>query len=129
MVSFKLKPIAVLVKKKILYVDDEYPNRITFQITYRSDFDVVLADSADQALTVLNESNDIELIISDLRMPGKSGLDLMKEAKSIYPDIKFCLLTGFDITPEIREYLDDETLHHYFRKPFDRTEILNAINN
>ncbi len=116
-------------KKKILYVDDEYPNRITFQITYRSDLDVVLADSADQAMNILKESNDIEVVISDLRMPGKSGLDLVKEAKSKYPEIKFCLLTGFDMTPEIQEYLNDKTLHHYFRKPFDRSEILNAITN
>ncbi|WP_421879598.1 response regulator [Marinoscillum sp.] len=119
----------VLLKKKVLYVDDEYPNRITFQITYRSDLEVVLAQSADEALQILQDHNDIEVVISDLRMPGKSGLDLVKEARDIYPDMKLCLLTGFEITPEIREALDSNTLNHYFRKPFDRSEILNVVNN
>lgn len=116
-------------KKKVLYVDDEYPNRITFQITYRNDVDVILADSADQALTILNDQDDITIVISDLRMPGKSGLDLVKEAKVLHPDIRFCLLTGFEETPEIKEALDANILQKYFRKPFERSQILDFVND
>ena len=115
------------VKKKVLYVDDEYPNRITFQITYRNDVDIILADSADDALEILEEEKDIEVVITDLRMPGKSGLDLIREAKITYPDVRFCLLTGFEVTSEIKEALDSKLLEQYFRKPFERSQILDFV--
>lgn len=116
------------VKKKVLYVDDEYPNRITFQITYRNDFEVILADSVDDAMSILEEEKELEFVITDLRMPGKSGLDLIREAKVVYPNIRFCLLTGFEVTTEIKEALDSKMLDRYFRKPFERSQILDFIN-
>ena len=118
-----------IVKKKVLYVDDEYPNRITFQITYRNDVDIILADSADEALEILKEEEGIEIVITDLRMPGKSGLDLIKEAREQFPDVRFCLLTGFEVTSEIKEALDSKILQQYFRKPFERSQILDFGNS
>lgn len=116
------------VSKKVLYVDDERPNRITFQISYRGDLEVVLASSADEGLQILSSANDIEVVISDMRMPGKNGLEFIKEAKSLRPEIRYCLLTGFEITPEIQNALSENLIKGYFRKPFDREKILTFVN-
>ncbi len=118
-----------LEKKKVLYVDDEYPNRITFQVTYRNEVDIILADSADEAMEILEEEEGIEIVISDLRMPGKNGLELIREAKVRYPEVKFCLLTGFEVTKEIKEALEMDILQQYFRKPFERSQILDFVNS
>ncbi|MEQ9306785.1 MAG: response regulator [Marinoscillum sp.] len=113
--------------KRILYVDDEYPNRITFQITYRGVLEVLLAASADEGLSILADSTNIGHVISDMRMPGKNGLEFIKEAKNNHPEIKYCLLTGFEITPEIQDALSDGTIQKYFQKPFDREKILDFL--
>lgn len=101
---------------------------MTFQITYRGDLEVLLASSADEGLSILQGSSGINHVISDMRMPGKNGLEFIKEAKVNHPDIKYCLLTGFEITPEIQDALNNGTIQEYFQKPFDREKILSFVS-
>jgi len=112
---------------KILYVDDEYPNRIMFQLTYRNELDVLLAESADEALQLMGKYEGIGLVITDMRMPVKNGLEFVEEARQKYPDVTYCLLTGFGITQEIQEALDANLIDRYFKKPFDKQQILEYI--
>ncbi|MFY0605269.1 MAG: response regulator [Cyclobacteriaceae bacterium] len=115
-------------KKKVLYVDDEYPNRLIFELTYEDEFEILLAESADEALDMLGANADISVVITDMRMPGKNGLTLVKEAKIKYPDVVYCLLTGFMITPEIEEALESNELNHYMVKPVEKEKILSIVN-
>ncbi len=112
---------------KILYIDDEYPNRIMFKLAYRGELDVILAKSADEALTLLKENPDIEIVITDMRMPKKDGLQLVSEARLLNDKIPYCLLTGFGVTPEIQNALDSKLIDQYFKKPFEKDQILNYI--
>lgn len=114
---------------KILYIDDEYPNRIMFKLAYRGELDVLLANSADEGLTILKSNPDIDVVITDMRMPHKDGLELVSEARKFNNGIPYCLLTGFGITPEIQSALDSKLIDQYFKKPFEKNSILSFIKN
>ena len=61
-------------------------------------------------------------------MPGLSGIEFIKIAKEKYPTKRYYLLTGFEITPEIQESLDNGLILKYFQKPFNVTEIASEID-
>ncbi len=115
-------------KHTILYVDDEEPNRFLFKMTFMYDVEVITAQSADEGFEKLKEHPEIDYVISDMRMPGQNGLDFISEARKQYPSIQYYLLTGFDITTEIDAAVRGHVIEKYFKKPFNRQEIMDAIN-
>jgi two-component system, sensor histidine kinase and response regulator len=60
-------------KPKVLYVDDEPENLTGFKHLFRRKYKVLTANSADEALAMMIENEDIEIVISDQRMPGTTG--------------------------------------------------------
>lgn len=79
---------------RILVVDDEQSICELLEITFRKEgHRVEVANSADAAKRKL-ESQIFDIVISDVRMPGQSGVDLLKLAKEIAPDCFFLLITG-----------------------------------
>jgi two-component system response regulator PilR (NtrC family) len=79
---------------KILVVDDEKSICELLEITFRKEgYKVEIANSSDAAKRKL-ESQIFDIIISDIRMPGSSGVDLLKFAKEICPSSFFLLMTG-----------------------------------
>jgi len=62
-------------------------------------------------------------------MPIMTGIEFIKKAKEKYSTIKFYILTGYDITDEIRVALESKLILKYFRKPFNFNEIDNAIQS
>lgn len=112
---------------KVIYVDDEEMNLLLFKLNFDKNYDVITAESGITALKLLEEHLDTDIVISDMKMPKMNGLEFIKKAKSKYPDIKFYILTGYDITDEIQEALDTKLVLKYFRKPFNFNEIDNAI--
>jgi two-component system, NtrC family, response regulator PilR len=91
------KPAAKDIAKSaahILVVDDERSICELLEITFRKDgHRVEVANSADAAKRKL-ESQIFDIVISDVRMPGQSGVDLLKLTKEIAPDCFFLLITG-----------------------------------
>jgi len=78
----------------ILVVDDERSIRELLEITFRKEgYRVEVANNVDDAKRKL-ESQIFDIVISDVRMPGESGVDLLKLAKEIAPDCFFLLITG-----------------------------------
>ena len=112
---------------KILYVDDEYPNRVMFKLAYRDELDIILAESADEGLSLMKSNPDISFVITDMRMPHKDGLQFVSEARALNNEIPYCLLTGFGLTPEIQDALDSNLIDQYFKKPFEKNKILSFI--
>ena len=64
-------------KIKVLYIDDEVSNLNAFKASFRRQFDVYTATSADEGYDIL-KSDPIEVVISDQRMPGKTGTDFFE---------------------------------------------------
>jgi len=114
-------------KIKIIYVDDEEMNLMLFKLNFNKKYEVITAESGITALNLLEEHLDTEIVISDMKMPIMTGLEFIQKAKAKYPNIKFYILTGYDITNEIHEALYSKLVVKYFRKPFDFNEIDNTI--
>lgn len=106
-------------KQKILYVDDEEINLLLFESNFNDIYEVLIAYNGFEGLKVLDENTDTKIIISDMKMPGMNGIEFIKKAKAKYPDKKFYILTGFEITEQIKEALDTGLILEYFSKPFE----------
>jgi len=114
---------------KVLYVDDEPLNLMLFKANFKNKFNVITAESGHQGLDILRSNPNTAVVISDMKMPGINGIEFIRLAKKDFPDISFYILTGFDITDEISQALNEGLIHRYFRKPFDIKEIEQAILN
>ncbi len=107
----------------LLYVDDEIINLKIFEINFKGRFEVITALSGYAGLEKLHENSDISIVISDMKMPGMNGIEFIRKAKELYPNVIFYILTGYDITEEIRTALHNKVIHRYFKKPFNVLEI------
>ncbi len=104
--------------KKILVVDDEHSLRITLAANLELEgFEVVEADSAEAALEVLKTSK-FDLVLTDIRMPGMSGVDLFRQMRKLGMDAPVVLMTGFALEELIQGALA-EGAYTVLPKPFD----------
>jgi two-component system response regulator PilR (NtrC family) len=112
----------VTAKARILVVDDEQSMREFLEILFRREgYEVVTAGSVDGALAAL-ESDDFELVITDIQMPERSGLDLLRAAREVSPDTLFVMITAF-ATTETAIAAMKEGAYDYITKPFQVDEI------
>lgn len=114
-------------KIKLLYVDDEYINLELFKINMEKKYQVIIAVNGNEGLQMLYENPDTTLVISDMKMPGMNGIEFIEKARETYPEKKYFILTGFEITDEIRNALNKGHIIKYFRKPFNMKEINSAL--
>ncbi len=104
--------------KRILIVDDEANMCSIMQdILIDEGYDVMVAENGSEALQVVREITP-DLIITDINMPCMGGLDLLREVKSLHPDVQFIIMTGFG---ELETYL--KAMHNgafdYVTKPLN----------
>lgn len=114
-------------KVKILYVDDESINLQLFEINFSENYTVFIAENGFTGLEILDKNTDISVVISDMKMPKMNGLEFIKQAREKFPQKRFYMITGFDMTEEIREALDKGLIIKCFRKPYNKAEIDRAI--
>jgi len=112
----------------ILYVDDEPINLMMFQIGFERKFKVKTAESGFEGLKYLKSNPEIQIVISDMKMPGMNGIEFIKQAKNDFPYISFYILTGFEITDEITKAINEKLILKYFRKPLDLKAIEASVN-
>lgn len=116
---------AETVPPRILVVEDEAPlRRLQERILSRTGAEVFLAASVPEAREVLRKE-DVDLIVSDLRMPGESGLDLFEWVRNERPELKDRVLfvTGDVSDPELAMAAEGAA-HRLLRKPFEVTAYL-----
>jgi len=115
--------------RTILYVDDEPINLRLFALNLKRYFNVLTANSAKEGIEILEKNPEICVVVSDMRMPEMNGIDFIKKARENRPDIKYFILTGYDITKEISDALLNNIISEYFSKPFKSNEIIDIINS
>jgi CheY-like chemotaxis protein len=113
---------------KILIVDDE--ETLTWSMSKslskdRDKFEVLVARSGEDALKVL-EKEKIKLVITDIRMPGISGLDLLSRVRKDYPDVKVIIMTAYG-SPDVQKDANMRGSLYYIEKPFEIKEIREMI--
>src|SRR5258705_13242358 len=106
---------------RILIVDDELEITEILADLLSEQYDCVKADSAEQALTFLQEGN-FQLVISDITMPGMSGLDMIPQVKELTPDPVVVMITGLQ-TVESRIEAMRLGAFDYVMKPFDLRQV------
>lgn len=116
-------------KISILYVDDEPINLKIFELSFKNRFQIHTAPSGFEGMEVLKNNSDISVVVSDMRMPKMDGLEFIALAKMEFPNIIFFILTGYDITEQIADALNNRLINKYFRKPFNFKEIESSIVN
>ena len=112
--------------QNIVLVDDEdhFRTRLAKAFANRG-YTVYQAANADEALTIIKE-NQPGWALVDLKMPGKSGLDLIREAKEFMPLLKIVVLTGYGSIATATEAIKLGA-HYYLPKPADVDDILSAF--
>jgi two-component system, response regulator, stage 0 sporulation protein F len=113
---------------KILYVDDESINLMLFEANFENKYKVLTAENGMSGLEILSEKKDVKVVISDMRMPSMNGIEFIKKAMKIAPQADYYILTGFEITGEIQEAIDEGIVRKYFKKPFNIPEITCEID-
>jgi DNA-binding NtrC family response regulator len=111
----------------VLLVDDEANVLRSLERTLRNEeYAILTADSAVEALDIL-ETASVDLIISDLGMPGMNGFELLKTVKEKYPAVARIILTGQSDTPTVLRAINEGEVYRFFTKPWDNEEIKVSI--
>ncbi len=116
------------IPSRVLIVDDEENIiRSLTRLILSNGIDVLSASSADEALRILEENEDISLIISDQRMPQTTGTDFLEQARRIRPLATRILLTGYSDIKAAVDAINKGGAYRYLTKPWQDEEILQAI--
>lgn len=113
---------------QLLYIDDENINLMLFQRLFRKHFDVIIAESAREGMKKLEAHPDIQVVISDMKMPGTNGLEFIELARDRFPSILYFILTGYEITPPIQHALNSGLIKSYFQKPIQKEHLLTIVD-
>ena len=114
---------------RILIVDDEKRLAYSLRQTLKLDFpecQVEMAYSGEEALSSL-ASNAYDLIIADVRMPGVSGMDLIKGVRYLDAEVPIILMTGYG-SASLRHEAASLGVDHYIDKPFDIDDLLSTVS-
>jgi len=112
----------------ILYVDDEEQNLISFKAALRRQYTIFTARSAKEGIEVLR-NEDIQLIITDQRMPEMTGVEFLEKILPEHPDAIRMVLTGYSDVEAIINAINSGRVFRYITKPWDHNELTNAIEN
>lgn len=115
-------------KHKILVVDDEPDNLDLLYRTFYRDFSVIKAQNGHDALAMLAEQGDIAVIISDQRMPGMSGTELLRLTADRYPNSIRIMLTGYTDVEDLVEAINEGKVFKYVTKPWEEADLRTVVN-
>ncbi len=115
-------------KWTILCVDDEQDIVDSLFDTFMDSYNVKTATSGEEAIDIFNKE-DIALVITDQRMPGMTGTDLLSQVNEKKPICKKVLLTGYaDINAAVSA-INIGAVDKYFSKPWDDDELIKAVEH
>jgi len=115
---------------RVLFVDDEGNIlRSIKRLFMEESYEVLTTNSGEKALELLKDGQDIGLIVSDQRMPGMLGVDLLKQASEISPDTLRIILTGYtDINAAI-DAINKGGAYQYITKPWKDDDLIQIVRD
>jgi CheY-like chemotaxis protein len=113
---------------RLLYIDDEPDNLLSFKAVFRRFYTVFTAPSAAEGLRVLQQET-IDLIISDHRMPQLTGIAFFEQIRDQYPDVVRIILTGYSDVQSIVDAINKGKVYHYVTKPWKMDELKVMLDN
>ena len=113
-------------KPTLLVIDDEAGPRDALQVILRPFFNIQTAESASAAIDVLN-SQPIDLITLDQKLPDRQGIDLLQDIKHHHAGVEVIIITGYGSLKSAMEGIRHGAAG-YLLKPFNVTELLSLVN-
>ncbi|PHR85006.1 MAG: hypothetical protein COA59_03970 [Colwellia sp.] len=111
----------------ILCVDDETSILKSLQrLFHRKTYRVLIAQSAEQALLIM-QSESVNLIISDMRMPQMNGAELLQQVAKLHPEIYRIILSGYTDFESTVAAINLGKTHRFINKPWNNNELLSAV--
>ncbi|MBD1912157.1 MULTISPECIES: SpoIIE family protein phosphatase [unclassified Leptolyngbya] len=114
-------------KLRLMVVDDESDNLDLLYRTFRRDFQVFRAESALEALKILESSGEMAVIISDQRMPRMNGTELLSRVAEQSPDTIRILLTGYTDVEDLVDAINSGQVFKYVTKPWNPEELKSVV--
>lgn len=112
-------------KKLILICDDEEGVRESLSLILGNDYKLAFATNGNEALNFLKKHN-ADLVIMDIKMPQKNGLDVVKELHQHKPNTKVIMVTGYQSVETARE-ASKYGIVDYITKPFESLAVKDAV--
>lgn len=113
---------------KVLYVDDEPNNLLTFQLGFRQWFDILVTTNPFEVLEMIRDE-EISVLVSDQRMPGMDGLMLCRKVMAIRPELSIIMLSAYDDQKVMREAIKLGGIFRYELKPWQIDDLKQTIIN
>jgi len=109
----------------VLVIDDEFGPRESLRFLLNTEYRVLCAESVDRGLDLLRAQQP-DVIILDIRMPGRNGIEGLREIRRLDADVSVIMLTGFGALATAQEAVRHEA-NDYMEKPFDAAEMRRAV--
>ena len=114
----------------ILCVDDEKNVlKALRRLFYEENYDILLAESGKEGLAILEEHGNVDLIISDYRMPEMNGVDFLREVYKKCPDTIRIVLSGYADTAAVVEAVNLGHIYKFIPKPWNDEELLATVRS
>ena len=114
-------------KKTILVVDDDEGMRDTLSAILKRDYEVRVAATGEEGLRVLKKA-DINLMLLDVRMPGMSGLDVLRVVRESYSLVEVIMVSAISEVEVAVQAMKDGAFH-YITKEFDYDGLRSLVRN
>ncbi|RWB51108.1 sigma-54 dependent transcriptional regulator [Mesorhizobium sp.] len=112
----------------ILIVDDEVRSLESLRRILGEDFDVHVASDIKSATSML-ESEWIQLILCDQRMPGTSGIEFLKQVRTRWPDVVRMIISGYTDAHDIIDGINEAGIYQYITKPWHPENLILTLKN
>ena len=109
-------------KTRVLFVDDDERILNALRALFRQQFHVFTAENAAVALDIVRHSA-IQVVVSDQRMPGKTGVELLREIRKTSPHTVRLLLTGYSDLAATMASVNEGEVFRFVKKPWDNDQI------
>jgi two-component system response regulator PhcR len=112
----------------ILYVDDEEMARKYFLRSFGTDYDVLTASGADAAIGILrNKDNQVSILATDYRMPGRDGGDLLRQIAREFPYVVRILVTAYADREVLLDTINSGEIFRILEKPLNLDEVRDTL--
>ncbi len=115
-------------KPRVLFVDDEPRVLTSMRMLFRSSCEAYFADGGQKALEQLR-TQPVDVIVSDQRMPGMTGIELLRAAREINPHAMRILLTGYSDLTAIIGSVNEGEIFRFVNKPWANDVLLSTVAN
>lgn len=113
---------------KVLICDDEEGIRESLKLILEDHYDLILTEGGEQCLECLKNAEDIGIVLIDIKMPRVNGLEILKQIKQRWPDLKVVVITGYKSVETAAE-ASKLGASGYIVKPFKSKEILETVKS